>query len=266
MVDKSEKFRWLVKLGFAARGLVYLLIGYLALTANRGDKGPDGAFDWLQGVPLGVPLLYLAALGLVAYALYRFASLLFDIENYGTDGKGIMHRVGHGASGVAHLVLAWTAFQFAQGEKRSASGGGGGAEEAAGSLLTFSFGSLILGFVGLGFLVAGALQAKSAVTGSFMKHVAGNAPSFAKPLGHAGHAARAVVFGIIAWSLMQSAWFSSTSSVKTLGEAVNSLADDGVIYTLVALGLLLFGAFSLLIARYRIIPDVRRSDLKPAFR
>ena len=164
------------------------------------------------------------------------------------------------------MILAWTAFQFAQGDKRSASGGGGGAEEAAGSLLTFSFGSLVLGLIGLGFLVAAALQAKSAVTGSFMKHIAGDAPSFAKPLGHAGHAARAVVFAIIAWSLMQSAWFSSTTSVKTLGEAVSSLADAGFIYTLVALGLLLFGAFSLLIARYRIIPDVRRSDLKPAFR
>src|SRR5690606_13443939 len=264
MVDKSEKFRWLVRLGFASRGLVYVLIGYLALTAHRGDTGPDGAFNWLQGVPLGVPLLYLAALGLLAYALFRFASLLFDIENYGTDGKGVMHRVGHGASGVAHLILAWTAFQFAQGDKRSASGGG--AEDAAGSLLTFSFGSLVLGLIGVGFLVAAVFQAKSAVTGSFMRRIAGDAPSFAKPLGHAGHAARAIVFAIIAWSLMQSAWFSSAASVKTLGEAIASLADDGVIYTLVAVGLLLFGAFSLAIARYRVVPDVRRSDLKPALR
>lgn len=264
MVDKSEKFRWLVQLGFAARGLVYLLIGYLALTANRGDKGPEGAFNWLQDVPLGVPLLYLAALGLLGYALYRLASLLFDIENYGTDGKGVMHRVGNGASGVAHLLLAWTAFQFAQGNEQSASGGG--AEQAAGSLLTFPFGSLVLGLIGLGFLGAAALQAKSAVTGSFMKRISGKAPSFAKPLGHAGHAARAVVFAIIAWSLMQSAWFSSTAQVKTLGEAVSSLADQGTIYTLVAIGLLLFGIFSLVIARYRIVPDLHRSDLKPSLR
>ena len=163
---------------------------------------------------------------------------------------------------VAHLILAWTAFQFAQGDKQSASGGG--AEEAAGSLLTFSFGSLLLGLIGLGFFAAAALQAKSAVTGSFMKRVAGNAPSFAKPLGHAGHAARAVVFAIIGWSLVRSAWFSSTAEVKTLGEAVSSLADDGTIYTLVAIGLLLFGLFSLAIARYRIVPDIDRADLRPS--
>ena len=261
MVDKSEKFRWLVRLGFAARGLVYLLIGYLALTASRGDKGPEGAFNWLQDVPLGVPLLYLSALGLLAYALYRLASLVFDIENYGTRGKGLGKRLGNGASGVAHLLLAWTAFQFAQGDKQVPSGGG--AEQAAGSLLTFPFGSVLLGLIGLGFVAAAALQAKSALTGSFMKRVAGNAPSFAKPLGHAGHAARAVVFAIVGWSLMQSAWFSSTAQVKTLGEAVSSLAGSGTIYTLVAIGLLLFGLFSLAIARYRIVPDIDRADLRP---
>lgn len=263
MVDKSEKFRWLVKLGFAARGLVYLLIGYLALSANRGDNGPEGAFNWLQDVPLGVPLLYLAALGLLAYGLYRLASLLFDIENYGSDRKGIFIRGGHGASAVAHLLLAWTAFQFAQGDKQSPSGGG--AEEAAGSLLTYSLGSVVLGLIGLGFLAAAAMQAKSAATGSFMKHVSGSAPAFAKPLGHAGHAARAVVFAIVGWSLMQSAWFSSSAQVKTLGEAVSSLADNGTIYTLVAVGLLLFGLFSLAIARYRVVPDLDRSDFRTAF-
>ena len=52
MVDKSEKFRLLVRLGFAARGLVYLLIGYLALTAGRRENGPENALDWLQEVGL----------------------------------------------------------------------------------------------------------------------------------------------------------------------------------------------------------------------
>src|SRR5688500_895726 len=113
MVGKSEKFRWLVRLGFAARGLVYVLLGMLALSAERPDSRPEGAFDLLQDAPLGPPILYLAALGLVGYALFRLASLLFDIENHGTSGKGVAHRIGHGASGIAHLALAWTAFQFA---------------------------------------------------------------------------------------------------------------------------------------------------------
>ena len=261
MVDKSEKFRWLVRLGFAARGLVYLLIGFLALTASRGDTGPEGAFDLLQGAPLGAPILYLAALGLAGYALFRLCSLLLDIENHGSSGKGIAHRIGHGASGVAHLALAWTAFQFAQGDKQAA--GGGEAEGAASTLLSYSFGSLALGLVGLGFLAAAVFQANSALSAGFTREIASDAPAIVKPLGRIGYAARAVVFLIIGWSLVRSAWFGDTGEVKSLGEAVGSLAGSGTLYTLVAAGLLLFGLFSLMLARYRIIPDIDRPNLGP---
>ena len=75
-----------------------------------------------------------------------------------------------------------------------------------------------------------------------------------------------MVFAIIGWSLVQSAWFSSQSQVKGLGEAVLSLRDMGTLYTLVAIGLLLFGLFSLVVARYRVIPDLDRDGLKPSLR
>jgi hypothetical protein len=260
MVDKSEKFRWLVRLGFAARGIVYLLIGLLALTAQR-ETGPEGAFDLLQDAPLGAPILYLAALGLIGYALFRLASLLFDIENHGSAGKGIAHRIGHGASGVAHLALAWTAFQFAQGTKQSASDAA--VQASADSLLSFPFGSLALGLIGIGFLAAAVFQARSAVSAEFTREIAGDAPAAVKTLGRIGYAARAVVFLVIGWSLVRSAWFGSTEEVKSLGQAVGSLADNGVLYTLVAAGLLIFGLFSFLLARYRIIPDLDRTNLSP---
>jgi hypothetical protein len=260
MVDKSEKFRWLVRLGYAARGLVYVLIGYLALSSARGDHGPTGAFNWLQDAPLGKPLLYLAALGLLAYALFKLASFAFDIENHGTDRKGIFVRVGHAASGIAHLVLAYTAFQFAQGGR---GGSGDGAQEAAGTVLSVGFGPLVLGLIGLGFLAAAFVQGKAAVTRQFMRHLSGRTPPVVETLGRIGLAARAVVFTIIAWSLVRGAWFNSSSEVKTLGDAVNSLAGQGTLYTLVAAGLLVFGVFSLFSARYRIVPDVQRSDLRP---
>lgn len=259
MIDKSEKFRWLVRLGFAARGLVYLLIGYLALSAAGGDRGPEGAFSYIREVPLGVPLLYLSALGLLGYALYRLCSLLFDIDGFGTDGNGIAHRIGHGASALAHLMFAYTAFQIAQGDQS----GGAGAQEAAGALISFSFGSLLLGIIGLGFLVAAAMQGKKAYTCEFMRRVSNRAPSFVATLGRAGYAARAIVFLIIGWSLVQSAWLSSTARVKTLGDAVASLSDNGPWYTIVAIGLLLFGAFSLFLARYRVVPDLDGAAMRP---
>ena len=75
-----------------------------------------------------------------------------------------------------------------------------------------------------------------------------------------------LVVAIIGWSLMQSAWFTSERQVKGLGEAILSLRDMGTLYTLVAIGLLLFGVFSLVVARYRIIPDLGPEGVKPSFR
>ena len=211
----------------------------------------------------------MCALGLVGYALYRLSSLLFDSENYGRDKKGIAQRLGHGASGLAHLVLAYTAFQYAQGDKQSSGGGGGGggsAQEATNTILSIEFGSIVIGIVGLCFFGAALAQAKKAVTGDFMQRMSPRAPGFTKIVGHAGFAARTVVFAVIGWSLVQSAWISSSSQVKTLGEAVSSLRDNGVLFTLVAIGLLLFGVFSLVMARYRTVPDLDPKGMKPSYR
>lgn len=267
MVDQSEKYRWLVRLGFASRGVVYLLLGYLFLTAteqSRASQGPQGVFDYLQSVPGGTPILYLCSLGMLGYALYRLSSLFFDAEHYGRDKKGIVQRLGHGASGVAHLVLAYTAFQFAQGGGQSS--GGEDAQQATTTILSMDFGSLAVGVVGLCFLAAAIAQAGKAISGDFMQRVSPRAPDFTKYLGHAGFAARAVVFALIGWSLIQSAWLASSSQVKTLGEAVSSLRDQGILFTLVAAGLLLFGVFSLVMARYRDVPDLGPDGIKPSYR
>ena len=52
------------------------------------------------------------------------------------------------------------------------------------------------------------------------------------------------------------------SEVKGLGDAIVALTDSGI-YSLVAVGLIFFGIFSLITARYRIVPDIQRGDLKP---
>ena len=265
MVDKSEKFRWLIRLGFAARGLVYALLGYMFLTsrADQASEGPSGVFARIQEMPMGTPLLYVSALGLFGYALYRLSSPAFDIENYGSDKKGIGMRIGHAASGLAHLVLAYTAFKFAQGEQ---SPGGGQAQQMAGTILSIDLGAVVLGMVGIGFLIAAFAQAKKAWSADFMARISGGAPQFVEWLGRSGYAARTVVFTVIGWSLCKSGWFSSESQVKSIGEAVSSLSDNGFVFSLVALGLLLFGIFSMFLARYRIVPDLDPQGRVPAFR
>lgn len=265
MVDKSEKFHLLVRLGYASRGLVYILLGYLALSSTgKAAGGPQASFDFLQEIPFGTSVLYVVTIGLLAYAIYKFIAAMGDVERKGAEPKGIAQRIGYFASGLAHTTLAWTAFEFARGIKRASTGDGG--DEAAATVLTWDLGSAVLGIVGLGFLLAAGFQARSAITAHFMRSVGAGAPASVCWLGRAGHGARAVVFAIIGWSLSRSAWFSNGAEVKGLGGALASLQDAGALYTVVAVGLLMFGVFSLIVARFRVIPHVDRDDLKPRFR
>src|SRR6185436_9482619 len=88
MVDNSEKFRWLVRLGYAARGVVYIVLGYLALTtASEAQDGGDAVFDLLRDVPLGTLVLWLMAIGLLAYASFKFISAIGDVQRRGSDPK-----------------------------------------------------------------------------------------------------------------------------------------------------------------------------------
>ncbi len=266
MVDKSEKFSWLVRTGFAARGITYTLLGYIALS-SRGDieGGGSAVYDYIQEVPFGTPILWVMTFGLIAYVAFRLMCAIGDLQHRGTDTTGILKRIGDAASAVAHLFLAYACFQFATGEKRSASGDGGG-EEVAGSILQMELGWIVIILVGIGFLVGAFMQAKTAWTAHFMHRISARAPAIAKPIGQIGHAARAVVFLLIGWSMVRGAWAESEERVQGLSEAILSLRDMGWIFTLVAIGLIMFGVFSLFTARYRIIPDFGPEGLKPHFR
>lgn len=268
MVDKSEKFSWLVRTGFAARGIVYVLLGYIALsTGGEAKEGASAVYDYLQDVPFGQVLLWLMALGLLAYAIFRFLSAIADIQHKGSDKEGLMKRTGDFASGVAHLFLTYAAYQFASGAKQSAeSGGESGGQAMAGSVLSMDIGPILIGAIGVGFLIGAVMQAKNAYTAHFMHRISANAPHGTEMIGRAGHASRAIVFAIIGYSMVQGAWLASDEKVKGLGEAILSLRETGTLYTLVAVGLILYGLFSLVTARYRIIPDLGPEGLKPSFR
>ncbi len=269
MVDKSEKFNWLVRLGYFSRAVLYAVLGLVALTsASQIGEGTDGVFRAIEGYPGGIALLWIMALGLTAYALFRFCSPLFDIENHGTDTKGWATRIGHAGSGIGHLVLAFSAYHFANSVGGgSGNGGGNGTQEAAAGVLSYDFGGTVLGLLGVIFFIAAIFQAKKAISGEFMNRISAQAPDATRWLGGAGYLARGVVYAVIGWSLVSAGFLSgSAEEVVSLGDAVASLAGEGFIFTLTAIGLLLFGLFSLVLARYRIIPEFDSSAGIPKFR
>ena len=265
MVDKSEKFNWLVRVGYFSRAILYAVLGLIALTsAGKIAQGTNGVFQAIEDFPAGTVILWILVVGLTAYGLFRLCSPLFDIENNGSDAKGWAHRIGHLGSAIGHFALAYSAYKFASSDTSSS---GGGAQEAASGVLSVELGGIILGLLGLAFFGATVSQAKKGITGSFMNRISGQAPDFTRILGGIGFCARAVVYAVIGWSLVQAGFMSSGSSqVKTLGSAVASLADDGILFTLVAIGLLIFGLFSLILARYRIIPEMSSNGKVPNFR
>jgi len=266
MVDKSEKFTQLVRVGYFSRAILYGLLGLIALTsASRIREGTNGVMEAIQDYPAGTLLLWVLVIGLIAYALFRFASAAFDVEHNGSDGKGWAKRIGHAGSGIAHLLLAWSAYQVATSGS-SDSGTNAGAQDAAAGVLSMSLGPVLLGLAGVALIAAAAFQAKKGLSGEFMQRISSRAPDATRWIGGAGYLARAAVYLIIGWSLVRAGWLSSSSEVETLGGAVASLADDGPWFTLVAIGLLAFGLFSLILARYRIIPDLDVHGKVPSFR
>lgn len=265
MVNKSEKFNWLVRVGYFSRAVLYIVLGWIALASADGiSVGTDGIFRAVEQLPGGALLLWILVVGLAAYALFRLASPLFDIENHGSDAEGWGKRIGHAGSAIAHLALAWTAYKFATG---SPSGGGDSASQAAAGVLSVQFGGVAIGIMGVAFFLAALAQVEKGFSGRFMQRISPDAPDATRWLGGAGYLARGVVFALIGWSLIETGFLSQgASNVKTLGEAVGSLAGTGWLFTVTALGLLLFGLFSLILARYRIIAELRPRARRPAFR
>ena len=265
MVDKSEKFNWLVRVGYFSRAILYSVLGLIALTsAQQIAQGTNGIFQAIENYPAGTIILWIMVIGLTAYALFRFCSPLFDIENNGSDKKGWAKRIGHAGSGIGHLALAYSAYKFASSDS---GGSGGSAQEAASGILSVDFGGTALGVLGIIFFIVAVFQVKKGISGEFMHRISGQAPPATRWLGGAGFLARAVVYAVIGWSLFKAGFLSaSAEQVKTLGDAVASLAGEGFIFTLTAIGLLLFGIFSLILARYRIIPELDKNAGVPSFR
>lgn len=263
MADAPEKFSWMVRFGYGGRGLVYLLLGWLALmTRTSVDAGNQAVFDMLQDLPFGRVALFVLVVGLASYVTFKLLALICDIEHHGSDTKGLLHRLTNVSSVTGYSIVAYSALRFALGMKHSA--GGSQAKAAVHTALDWSLGSVAVGLVGIGFVMGAGAQVRQAVTGHFMHRVSGRAPSWVEWLGRAGYAARAVVFAIVGWSLIRAAWFHHSRDAKGLGEALVSLRASGAVYTIVVIGLMLFGAFSLIVARFLIVPRVEREDLKPA--
>lgn len=248
---------WLAKLGFAARGFVYIMLGWIALRfRGKADEGQNAVWDTLRDMPAGRAMLAALVIGLLAYAVYRMVDAALDMEGDGTATKAIGKRIAHFASGLAYCSLAYTAAQYLAQAGNPKGGNGTSTKKAAHTLLEIPLGNVALGLVGIGFFVAAAAQVRKAWRAKHMRGIASGAPALTCTIGRIGLVTRAAVFVVIGWSILRSAWFEKSSEVKALGGALATLRQNHAAYLAAAFGLILFGVFSLLVARYRVVPKV----------
>src|SRR5687768_1798063 len=110
---RSSWVGWIGRLGHVARGMLYLLVGLLAIAVPLGmrNRTPDreGAFRVLAEQPFGKVLLALMALGLAGYAAWRFSQGLFGRKREGGGKPGIARRIGYVALGVFYAFTAGVA-------------------------------------------------------------------------------------------------------------------------------------------------------------
>ena len=243
---------WLTRLGFAARGFLYLIIAWLAIGTGRTED-LTGALEYLRGERA---LLMIILAGFLAYGFWRVTDALFDSEGHGEGKKGALGRVGAGASGIIYLFLAWQAWRLLKGD----GGSEGGTQEQAGTVMNLPGGTLLIEIGGIILFLAGLWQVKRAISGDFCKHLRPDIrqQGWVKWMGRGGYGARAVIFLVTAVFLISAGLSGDPGEAGGMEDALRWM--DSPVNLIVAAGLALFGAFGLVEARFRQInpPPVDR--------
>lgn len=273
MVSTNSSMEMLARFGYGARGVVYCLVGGLALVGALGSggqaNGSRGALQSLVSQPFGRVLLAAVALGLLGFAAWRALEGLTDADRRGTSWRALAQRGAHVISGGIYASLALFAAGLALGW-----GGTGGREDQTARdwtawLLAQPMGQWLVGLIGLAVIGAGLAFIGRGWRGNVTDYLA--LPAGARPwavrLGRLGFAARGAVFVLIGGFLGLAALHSRSSEVRGLGGALASLEGQPygwALLAVVAAGLFAFGLFGFVQARYRRIDAPDLQDAKEA--
>jgi hypothetical protein len=252
---------WLARFGYAARGVVYAFIGFLAFEAASGmggeTTGPRGAL--YEIARKSRVLLAFVALGLLGYAVWRFVQAIADPENKGSDAKGLASRGLMLVTGIIYGSLAVAAVRLLTGMGGGAAATSDGVQGMTAGVLGKPFGAVLVSLVGLGIIAGGLDEIWKGWKQKFrdvidFSRMSPTERTWMIRTGVAGLIARGVVFVLTGSFLVQAALRSDPSRARGLPGALQTLAQQPYgpwLLGLVALGLLAFGVYSLLLARYR---------------
>jgi hypothetical protein len=247
--------------GFAARGVVYLIVGWLSLLAAVGtgtaiDK--QGAMQAIAQQSQGAILLGKVAVGLFAYAAWSLVRAAFDPDRQGHDAKGAFARIGYAIAGFTYGGTALAAWQLARGTGSDGQSSDASTQDWTARLLSAPFGPPLVIAAGVVLLAIAVSEWVKAYKASFRNELSlvslrSDLQDWIVRVGRAGLTARGVVFAMTGVFLIQAARYQDPGQAVGLGGALQKLAEQsyGQLWLgLVAAGLCMYGLYSLVQARY----------------
>lgn len=255
------------RIGYGARGFVYLSGGALTLLAIPGlvdgAAGTRGAIGWLALQPMGRAWVLLLGLGLLAIVTWRVLQAFWDADNEGSDRQGISTRVSQGFSGLGYGLLAFSAFSLlihtpADPAAADIAAGRGEAER----VLSLPFGNLLLAGLGLCIAGIGVSNIVKAWRDDFAAHLSCSVELCRRvvPLARAGYMARGIAWLPLAALIFLAGIRSRASDVTSFDAALDALGRQpggALLLAAAALGFVGFGLFSFIEARFRRIRPPR---------
>ncbi len=253
----AKTLGWLARAGLVARGVVYGIIGVLALELALGVGGKatnqEGALQTIAHQSFGGLLLILLAIGLGGYALWRLIRAIVGHGAEQTDSG--FERLSALDSGIAYGILCATAIQILT----SSASGSGSPKETTGGVLAWSGGTFLVGAAGAILIGVAVYQAYKGLARKFLEdantgEMSEGVEKGYTALGVFGHVARAVIFALIGYGLIRAAVDYNPKEAVGLDGALRNLADASygpLLLGAVAAGLAGFALYSIVDARYR---------------
>jgi hypothetical protein len=246
--------------GYAARGVIYLIIGIFALLAALGSAQPKDSHRSLEALlsqPFGHALVGLVVAGLLAFAGWRVLQATRDVDHHGKKFRGLMIRAGLLVGGVVNGALAFFALGLLiSGLKSSGGSGGGETKDLLAHILSWEHSNLLVYLVALLPLGVGIAHIIKGWKASFEKYFEADEDvmRYVRPVARFGLIARGVAFIEIALLLTISGSRYQAMDPPGIKDALNALQNlpaGGVVLMVMALGLIAFSVYSFSEAAWR---------------
>jgi TRAP-type C4-dicarboxylate transport system permease small subunit len=257
-VAHSKALKVAARSGLAARGVVYLIIGFLAIDIAVGggsshQANQRGAFAELASQPGGAVLLVLVVIGLAGYACWRYAQAAVGTPE---DGKKAGARAKSFGRAVVYTGLCASAISVLTGSSSSSQD-----QKSQGWTATFmhnAAGRWLVGLAGIVVFIVGVALIVEGIRRKFRKNLdtarmSARTEKVVTVLGTVGTTARGVVFALVGILVVDAAITEDPQKSRGLDGALRTLAHQSYgpwLLGLIALGLVAFGVFGLALAKW----------------